>query len=114
MQNLSYDVFCSGTAALPDGRALIAGGTSDYTFTGENRASIFDPKAGTFAQSQNMRDGRWYPMLYSHPYPYYYDSYRSHISSGGTVRSAPSSSYSHPSASSPSSSTPRGGFGSTG
>src|SRR5437764_1336474 len=43
-----------------DGRALIAGGTSDYTFTGENRASIFDPKAGTFAQSQNMRDGRWY------------------------------------------------------
>src|SRR5437016_5234122 len=60
VQNLSYDVFCSGTAALPDGRALIAGGTSDYTFTGENRASIFDPKAGTFAQSQNMRDGRWY------------------------------------------------------
>src|SRR5262245_61613945 len=28
VQNLSYDVFCSGTAALPDGRALVVGGTS--------------------------------------------------------------------------------------
>ena len=43
IQNLTYDVFCSGTAALPDGRSLIVGGTSDYTFTGENRASIFNP-----------------------------------------------------------------------
>src|SRR5215831_12464748 len=44
VQNLSYDVFCSGTAALPDGRALVVGGTSDYFWTGENRASIFDPE----------------------------------------------------------------------
>src|SRR5262249_23451005 len=43
VRSLTYDVFCSGTAALPDGRALIVGGTSDYSFTGENRASIFDP-----------------------------------------------------------------------
>src|SRR5262249_21579265 len=62
VQNLSYDVFCSGTAALPDGRTLIVGGTSDYSFTGENRASIFDPAPGQqrFMQSQNMVDGRWY------------------------------------------------------
>jgi fibronectin type 3 domain-containing protein len=58
--DLTYDVFCSGTAALPDGRALVIGGTSDYTFTGENRASIFDPASGRFVQSQNMVDGRWY------------------------------------------------------
>ena len=28
VQELTYDVFCSGTAALPDGRPLIVGGTS--------------------------------------------------------------------------------------
>ena len=28
VQNLTYDVFCSGTAALPDGRSLVVGGTS--------------------------------------------------------------------------------------
>lgn len=60
VQNLSYDVFCSGTATLPDGRALIVGGTSDYSFTGENRASIFDPTSGSLVQSQNMVSGRWY------------------------------------------------------
>src|SRR5262249_12404261 len=33
VQNLTYDVFCSGTAALPDGRALVVGGTTAYSFT---------------------------------------------------------------------------------
>ena len=60
VQNLTYDVFCSGTAALFDGRSLIVGGTSDYSFTGENRASIFNPVTGQYVQSQNMVDGRWY------------------------------------------------------
>src|SRR5678810_471271 len=60
VQNLTYDVFCSGTAALFDGRSLIVGGTSDYSFTGENRASIFNPTTSQYVQSQNMVDGRWY------------------------------------------------------
>ena len=60
VHTLTYDVFCSGTSALPDGRALIVGGTSDYSFTGENRSSIFDPATGWYAQSQNMVNGRWY------------------------------------------------------
>jgi hypothetical protein len=60
VQNLTYDVFCSGTAALFDGRSLIVGGTSDYSFTGENRASIFNPATNQYVQSQNMVDGRWY------------------------------------------------------
>ena len=47
-------------AALPDGRSLVVGGTSDYTFTGEARASFFDWQSGRFAQSQNMAQGRWY------------------------------------------------------
>ncbi|HEY3585679.1 MAG TPA: hypothetical protein VGK85_00940, partial [Myxococcaceae bacterium] len=60
IQELTYDVFCSGTSALPDGRALIVGGTSDYSFTGENRASIFDPMTSAYVQSQSMVNGRWY------------------------------------------------------
>ncbi len=60
VQELTYDVFCSGTAALPDGRSLIVGGTSDYSFTGENRASIFNPATVQYVQSQSMHDGRWY------------------------------------------------------
>jgi hypothetical protein len=49
--------------------------------------------------------GTWYPMMYHYPYPYYYDSYRTHVSRGGRVFSAPSGSYSP---------TARSGFGSTG
>ena len=60
VQQINYDVFCSGTAALPDGRPLVIGGTSDYSFKGDNRASIFDPLTTQFAQSQSMADGRWY------------------------------------------------------
>ena len=60
VDELTYDVFCSGTATLPDGRALVVGGTSDYTFTGESRASFFDPLTKQWVQSQNMVDGRWY------------------------------------------------------
>ena len=60
VQNITYDVFCSGTAALPDGRSLVIGGTSDYSFKGDNRASIFDPATGRFLQSQSMVNGRWY------------------------------------------------------
>jgi uncharacterized protein YjdB len=60
VQNVPYDVFCSGTAVLPDGRPLVIGGTASYAFTGDNRASIFNPTTETFVQSQNMVDGRWY------------------------------------------------------
>jgi hypothetical protein len=60
VHNLTYDVFCSGTAQLPDGRSLVVGGTSDYSFKGESRASFFDWASGTFVQSQSMSKGRWY------------------------------------------------------
>ena len=58
--DVDYDVFCSGSAVLRDGRSLVVGGTSDYSFTGERRASIYDPATEGFMQSQNMADGRWY------------------------------------------------------
>jgi hypothetical protein len=60
VKGFNYDVFCSGTVALPDGRTIIIGGTSSYAFTGDNRASIFDPATGLFAQTASMVDGRWY------------------------------------------------------
>jgi hypothetical protein len=61
--------------------------------------------------------GSWYPMMYHYPYPYYYDLYRRHVSSGGAVAAAPAGAYARPGASAPA--TPshgveRGGFGSTG
>src|SRR5262245_23700631 len=60
VENVDYDVFCSGTAVLPDGRPLVVGGTSDYKFTGEARSSIFDPESSQFVQTPEMADGRWY------------------------------------------------------
>jgi fibronectin type 3 domain-containing protein len=60
VQHVDYDVFCSGVAILPDGRPLIVGGTSDYSFKGENRSSFFNPVSGGYAQTQRMVDGRWY------------------------------------------------------
>src|SRR3954471_24666344 len=45
-----YDLFCAGHAFLPDGRLLVAGGTSAYEnkatgtpYKGEKRVRIFDP-----------------------------------------------------------------------
>ena len=53
--------------------------------------------------------GTWFPMTYSHPYPYYYDGYRSFRANGGTTQAEPGITYGRPSGS-----TVRGGFGSTG
>ena len=52
-------------------------------------------------------NGSWFPMAYHYPYPYYYDSYRGYVSSGGVVRSDPATSYSG-------TGVVRGGFGTTG
>ncbi len=59
-------------------------------------------------------NGSWVPMRYSHPYPYYYDSYRGFVSRGGVVNAAPGRTYGRPSGSSHSPSVSRGGFGSIG
>src|ERR1017187_6247656 len=52
-------------------------------------------------------NGSWVPIGYYYPYPYYYDSYRGYVGSGGVVRSDPATSYSH-------AGVERGGFGTTG
>jgi hypothetical protein len=58
--------------------------------------------------------GMWYPMVYRYPYPYYYDSYRTYVSSGGRVSAAPAGTYANPAGASSSPGVVRGGFGSTG
>src|SRR4029077_19196702 len=52
VHDIDYDIFCSGTAVLPDGRPLVIGGTSDYSFTGDSRASIFRPATASLRQSE--------------------------------------------------------------
>lgn len=51
----------------------------------------------------------WYPLRYSHPYPYYYDSYRGYVAHGGAVHAEPGVHYGRPA-----SGVSRGGFGATG
>jgi hypothetical protein len=66
IQDLQYDMWCNGMAFLPDGRALIVGGTESYgppSFEGEARASIFDPLTEQFYQVQSMQNGRWYATV---------------------------------------------------
>jgi hypothetical protein len=62
--NLPWDIFCNGAAAMSDGRIFIFGGTTQYDpFYGDNRATIFDPAMPTyypFSEVQTMADGRWY------------------------------------------------------
>ena len=53
-------------------------------------------------------NGRWYPMMYRNPYPFYYDAYRSYQAGGGTSSAVPASTYSQPAG------VERGGFGATG
>ncbi len=55
-------------------------------------------------------NGSWQPMLYHYPYPYYYDSYRSYVNSGGQVTAEPGRVYGHPG----DPAVTRGGFGETG
>jgi hypothetical protein len=58
--------------------------------------------------------GSWVPMMYHYPYPFYYDRYRTYVSRGGMVRSAPGSAYTRSGGTSSSPGVERGGFGSTG
>jgi galactose oxidase-like protein/Calx-beta domain-containing protein len=59
---LTYDLFCSGQALMPDGRLLVAGGhVADMD--GEAKASIYDPLLGTWTGLQDMNAGRWYPTV---------------------------------------------------
>lgn len=74
-------------------------------------SATFDDQAcrDAVAKGGYYWDGSWYPVNYSHPYPYYYDSYRDYVAKGGTSVAAPAGSYS-PAAGA----AERGGFGESG
>jgi hypothetical protein len=56
------DLFCSGHAALPDGRILVVGGYGgSASKLGIANAEIFDPAANTWTVVPNMAYERWYP-----------------------------------------------------
>ena len=63
-QPLAWDMFCNGMIVLPDGRALINGGTLQYDpFHGQPRNAVFDPITSTFTDVESMAHGRWYPTV---------------------------------------------------
>jgi galactose oxidase len=49
-----YDMFCPGTANLPDGRILVNGGSSS------RKTSLYDPATGTWSLSDEMNIPRGY------------------------------------------------------
>ncbi len=61
-QLLSWDMFCNGMVALPDGRPFIMGGNLQYDpFHGWQRTAAYDPATGNFVDMEDMAHGRWYP-----------------------------------------------------
>jgi hypothetical protein len=56
------DLFCSGHAALADGRILVVGGYGDGSGSiGISNAEIFDPASNTWTTTPSMSYKRWYP-----------------------------------------------------
>jgi FtsP/CotA-like multicopper oxidase with cupredoxin domain len=64
---ISYDTFCCGQAALPDGNLVAAGGTKQYDtpFEGLPNTAVFDAGGEHWVNVADMADGRWYPTLVS-------------------------------------------------
>jgi len=68
VQLVPWDLFCNGLSWMPDGRALIAGGTLQYPVNGHGwgglkTTTVFDPVTEKFIQVQDMARGRWYPSV---------------------------------------------------
>jgi hypothetical protein len=62
VQQVPWDLFCNAISFLPDGRALIVGGTLQYDpFRGLKTTAIFDPATEKFIRVHDMTRGRWYP-----------------------------------------------------
>jgi len=55
INNTRHDMFCGGTAMLPDGRVVINGGRNTTRLS-----SIFDWRTNQWIAIPNMNDGRWY------------------------------------------------------
>jgi chitodextrinase len=60
------NIFCSGLAALPDGRLLVAGGHFQ-AHVGLNTTNLFDPFSQTWSSGSPMAVDRWYPTVTALP-----------------------------------------------
>jgi hypothetical protein len=58
----AHDMFCPGTAMLPDGRLLVAGGGSTVANT-----SLYDFQSATWAADALMNQPRWYAVSVALP-----------------------------------------------
>jgi hypothetical protein len=69
MAGVDCDLFCCGHTFLPNGRLILAGGTSCYPPTpdpfygGIRQAFLYDPFAESWQRLPDMQEGRWYPTL---------------------------------------------------
>ena len=79
-------------------------------------ASTFNEAACLAAVQANgyCWNGRWVKLKYHYPYPYYYDTYFSYLSVGGTVEPAVIGSCAMPRLTSHASGFTRAGFGTVG
>jgi WD40 repeat protein len=62
----TYRIYCSAHTFLPDGRLLVAGGTSTGTL-GLRLATVFDPSSGSWSATSSMAQGRYYPTTTTLP-----------------------------------------------
>ncbi|MEL6861454.1 MAG: RICIN domain-containing protein [Pseudomonadota bacterium] len=57
ISNTRHDMFCPGTAMLPDGRIMVTGGNTD------SRTSIYDPNTNTWSIASEMKTPRGYHAM---------------------------------------------------
>jgi hypothetical protein len=58
------DLFCAGHVLMPDGRALVGGGTTSYVpFKGAKYLYAFNFKTERYERLTPMEVGRWYPSM---------------------------------------------------
>ena len=62
VRNTTTELFCAGTAFLPDGRLFVAGGHAGGT-SGKPDTNLFDPQTNTWTRLPDMNAGRWYPSV---------------------------------------------------
>ncbi|GAA2240012.1 galactose oxidase-like domain-containing protein [Streptomyces indiaensis] len=61
------DMFCAGHVQLQDGRVLVMSGNKAYPvpgghgYEGFKDSYVFDPETETYAKTNDMNDGHWYP-----------------------------------------------------
>lgn len=58
------DLFCNGHVLLPDGRALLTGGTASYNpYKGTRTQYVFNFATEAYQKLTNLSVGRWYPSV---------------------------------------------------